>query len=121
MIRRVFWVCMAAKLGVAPTRVLAQRTLVTIARVNLHSGPRRSSPVQRVPPRDTRRAWDGTLADGEGMLRVVPGVGFFDFGHSTGHPPNAFELHPVLSIRFGARPMAHAQGAIARPLGGGIE
>src|SRR5215471_2112128 len=35
---------------------------------------------------------------------TVTGVGFFDFGHSTGHPPNAFELHPLLSIRFGARP-----------------
>jgi hypothetical protein len=32
---------------------------------------------------------------------IVTGVGFFDFGHSIGHPPNAFELHPVLSIRFG--------------------
>lgn len=32
---------------------------------------------------------------------TVTGVGFFDFGHSRGHPPNAFELHPVLSIRFG--------------------
>jgi hypothetical protein len=31
---------------------------------------------------------------------TVTGVGFFDFGHSTGHPPNAFELHPVLSIQF---------------------
>jgi len=34
---------------------------------------------------------------------TVTGVGFFDFGHSTGHPPNAFELHPLLSIRFGPR------------------
>ena len=34
---------------------------------------------------------------------TVTGVGFFDFGHSTGHPPNAFEIHPVLSIRFGPR------------------
>ena len=34
---------------------------------------------------------------------TVTGVGFFDFGHSTGHPPNAFELHPVLSIHFGPR------------------
>jgi hypothetical protein len=34
---------------------------------------------------------------------TVTGVGFFDFGHSTGHPPNAFELHPLLSIRFGHR------------------
>jgi hypothetical protein len=33
---------------------------------------------------------------------TVTGVGFFDFGHSTGHPPNAFELHPVLSIHFGS-------------------
>jgi hypothetical protein len=32
---------------------------------------------------------------------TVTGVGFFDFGHSIGHPPNAFELHPVLSIHFG--------------------
>jgi hypothetical protein len=32
---------------------------------------------------------------------TVTGVGFFDFGHSIGHPPNAFELHPLLSIRFG--------------------
>src|SRR5215470_14523928 len=31
---------------------------------------------------------------------TVTGVGFFDFGHSAGHPPNAFELHPVLSARF---------------------
>lgn len=31
---------------------------------------------------------------------TVTGVGFFDFGHSIGHPPNAFELHPVLSIRL---------------------
>lgn len=34
---------------------------------------------------------------------TVTGVGFFDFGHSTGHPPNAFELHPLLSIHFGQR------------------
>ena len=31
---------------------------------------------------------------------TVEGVGFFDFGHSTGHPPNAFELHPLLRVRF---------------------
>jgi hypothetical protein len=31
---------------------------------------------------------------------TVTGVGFFDQAHSTGHPPNAFELHPLLSIAF---------------------
>lgn len=31
---------------------------------------------------------------------TVEGVGFFDFGHSIGHPPNAFELHPLLKIHF---------------------
>jgi hypothetical protein len=32
-------------------------------------------------------------------IRVV-GVGFFDTpgGHATGHPPNGFELHPVLDL-----------------------
>jgi hypothetical protein len=39
---------------------------------------------------------------------TVTGVGFFDFGHSVGHPPNAFELHPVLSIRFAPNHLAHA-------------
>jgi len=39
---------------------------------------------------------------------TVTGVGFFDFGHSIGHPPNAFELHPVLSIRFTPNHLAHA-------------
>ena len=30
----------------------------------------------------------------------ITGVGFFDTpgGHATGHPPNGFELHPVLSL-----------------------
>jgi hypothetical protein len=42
---------------------------------------------------------------------IVTGVGFFDFGHSTGHPPNAFELHPVLSIRFGPWPGSSPQAA----------
>jgi hypothetical protein len=31
---------------------------------------------------------------------TVTGVGFFDQAHSAGHPPNAFELHPLLSIHF---------------------
>ena len=35
---------------------------------------------------------------------TVAGVGFFDFLHSqTGVAPNAIELHPVLSICFGAK------------------
>jgi hypothetical protein len=42
---------------------------------------------------------------------IVTGIGFFDFGHSTGHPPNAFELHPVLSIRFGPWPGSAPQAA----------
>jgi hypothetical protein len=42
---------------------------------------------------------------------IVTGVGFFDFGHSTGHPPNAFELHPVISIRFGPRRESVPQAA----------
>ncbi len=31
---------------------------------------------------------------------TATGVGFFDQAHSKGHPPNAFELHPVLSLAF---------------------
>lgn len=295
MKRCVFWIFLAAYLGMVPANALAQRMLMTTARVNLHTGPRRSSPVKRVLPRHAQVAWDGAMADGEGMLEVAPtdtprdtgwvagefvveptfgadpqagsshgagcgvlrwpvktmsdadaaavnrtpqgvtisvlrafpaprvrpqnaransiektefgvsgnvikwglepdsdlhlvladasnssqtivlevpdpscvtgatiavrdsiakarhdvlhalgsppsgvtplnapapvtvtGVGFFDFGHSTGHPPNAFELHPVLSIRFGPTGVAHANvskrfGVISHLLGGGIE
>src|SRR5262249_54017395 len=50
---------------------------------------------------------------------TVTGVGFFDFGHSIGHPPNAFELHPLLSIHFprGSRPVAsrEPEGQRRRP------
>ena len=295
MKRRVIWIFLAACLGMVPAKVLAQRILITTARVNLHTGPRRSSRVKRVLPRHTHLAWGGAMADGEGMLEIVPvhapgdtgwvageyavqpmfgsgphggsshgagcgvlrwpvktmsdadagavsrtpqgatisalrafpaprvrpqngransvektefgvsgnvikwgleadsdlhlvlanannsrqtivlevpdpscvtgattalrdsiakarqdvlqalgpppsgvtalnapahvtvtGIGFFDFGHSTGHPPNAFELHPVLSIRFGPGAVAHAKvtkrvGFSSHLLGGGIE
>jgi len=44
---------------------------------------------------------------------VVTGVGFFDRPHNqTGHAPNNFELHPVLSITF--LPLDSSSGA-ARP------
>ena len=49
---------------------------------------------------------------------TVTGVGFFDFGHSTGHPPNAFELHPVLSIRLAPRSRAVAAIAGVESRGG---
>jgi len=49
---------------------------------------------------------------------TVTGVGFFDFGHSVGHPPNAFELHPVLSIHFVPRSKAYAAIAGTGPRGG---
>jgi len=43
---------------------------------------------------------------------TVTGVGFFDFGHSVGHPPNAFELHPLLSIRLSPpRPVVQSTSA----------
>src|SRR5438552_19106932 len=54
------------------TDVLAQRMLITTARVNQHTGPRRSSRVKRVLPRHAQLAWDGVMADREGMLEVVP-------------------------------------------------
>src|SRR6267378_404173 len=294
MKRRVFMIFLAACLGMVPTNVLAQRILITTARVNLHAGPRRSSRVRHVLPRHTQLAWNGALVNGGDMVEVVrthaprytgwtaaeylveprlgaspqaesnhgagcgvlrwpvktmsdadaatvnrtpqgatisflrafraprvrpqnrransvektefgvsgnvimwgleadsdlhlvladasnssqtivlevpdpscvtgattavrdsiakarhdvlqalgsppsgvtalndpvpvtvTGVGFFDFGHSTGHPPNAFELHPVLSIRFGARALARAKVAkrfsLISHLRGGIE
>ena len=49
---------------------------------------------------------------------TATGIGFFDFGHATGHPPNAFELHPLLSIRFVPRSKAYAAAAAPR---GGIQ
>jgi len=49
---------------------------------------------------------------------TATGVGFFDFGHATGHPPNAFELHPLLSIRFVPRSKTYAAAATLR---GGIQ
>ena len=49
---------------------------------------------------------------------TATGVGFFDLGHATGHPPNAFELHPLLSIRFVPRSKAYAATDAAEPRGG---
>lgn len=49
---------------------------------------------------------------------TVTGVGFFDFGHSAGHPPNAFELHPLLSIRFDPRPLQQ-NASVSEPRQGG--
>ncbi len=72
MNRRVVWPLLAACLAMVPANALAQRMLMTTARVNLHTGPRRSSPVERVLPPHTQLAWDGAMADDEGMLRVVP-------------------------------------------------
>jgi hypothetical protein len=68
----VIWICLAACLDLVHANVLAQRALITTARVNLHAGPRRSSPVKSVLPRHTKVAWNGAMADGEGMLRVTP-------------------------------------------------
>jgi len=52
---------------------------------------------------------------------IVTGVGFFDFGHSIGHPPNAFELHPVLSICFRPwRKSALRAAARTRSMGGAV-
>jgi hypothetical protein len=49
---------------------------------------------------------------------TATGVGFFDFGHATGHPPNAFELHPLLSIRFAPHTKSYAATAASEPRGG---
>ena len=49
---------------------------------------------------------------------TATGVGFFDFGHSVGHPPNAFELHPLLSIRFVPHAKSYATDAHEEPRGG---
>ena len=71
MKRRVLWTILAAGFCLVPASVLAQRTLITRARVNLRSGPSRTSPVKRVLPRRSELTWDEVMASSEGMLHVV--------------------------------------------------
>jgi hypothetical protein len=71
MKRRVFWTILAAGFCLVPASVFAQRTLITRVRVNLRSGPSRTSPVKRVLPRHSELTWDEAMADREGYLHVA--------------------------------------------------
>jgi len=104
---RVTWIFLAASLGAVPASALAQRTVTTIARVNLRAGPRRVSPVRRVLPTHTQLAWNEVIAEREGMLHVVRS----DIPRDSGWVAGEY----VVEDRFGAG-ASHSCGVLRWPV-----